>query len=266
MATFAIWRAPVVSFDSNVVTSDWTGKGMSSREQSRTTTKESKKRVIDNKQWECIACCLSQLTFSERGLKKLVESFKAYEHALSEDSVMDYFRAIINKCKKFAKTEMKSSIEEFEEKLNKIHVERKEQDATTRNALAHQKKVGNLGGVVRAKKEAGDKATDEIDAEDETSEVINPSESAESGLTSTVLEHVENGLEVQSPKTSRRGVSRSKIKAGKQSRIREQNNSSPIQSTLRMNRSIVKYLRPINFYNDLIVYISEKKKKYNLTI
>ncbi|XP_028550454.1 condensin complex subunit 1 [Dendrobium catenatum] len=189
-----------------------------------------------------IAYCLSQLTFSERGLKKLVESFKAYEHALSEDSVMDYFRAIINKCKKFAKTEVKSSIEEFEEKLNKIHVERKEQDATTRNALAHQKKVGNLGGAVRAKKDAGDKATDEIDAEDETSEVINPSESSESGLTSTGLEHVENGLEVQSPKTSRRGVSRSKIKADKQSRIREQKNSSPIQSTLRMNKRSLSYL------------------------
>ncbi|XP_020579522.1 condensin complex subunit 1 [Phalaenopsis equestris] len=189
--------------------------------------------VTDNKQWECIACCLSQLTFSERGLKKLVESFKSYEHALSEDSVMDYFRTIINKCKKFAKTEVKSCIEEFEEKLDKIHVERKEQDATARNALAHQKKVG---GPIRVKKDDGDKATDEIDAEDETSEVINPSESAESGLTSTVKGHVENGLEIQSPKASHRGVSRSKMKAGKQSSLREHKNSSPVRSMHRMNR------------------------------
>lgn len=30
-------------------------------------------------------------------MKKLIESFKTYEHALSEDSVMDNFRNIINK-------------------------------------------------------------------------------------------------------------------------------------------------------------------------
>lgn len=72
---------------------------------------------------------------------------------------------LIYQCKKFAKTELKSCIEEFEEKLNKIYVERKEHDATTRNAMAHQKKVGNLRGPVRVKKDDGDKATDEIDAE-----------------------------------------------------------------------------------------------------
>lgn len=44
-----------------------------------------------------------------------------------------------------------------------------------------------------------------IELLDETSEVINPSVSEESGLKSTVKEHVEDDLEVQSPKTSRRG-------------------------------------------------------------
>jgi condensin complex subunit 1 len=53
--------------------------------------------VIDVKQWEYIAYCLSQLTLTERGLKKLIESFKAYEHALSEDSVLNHFRSIIAK-------------------------------------------------------------------------------------------------------------------------------------------------------------------------
>lgn len=53
--------------------------------------------AADVRQWECIAYCLSQLTFSEKGLKKLIDLFKAYEHSLCEDSVMDYFRVIINK-------------------------------------------------------------------------------------------------------------------------------------------------------------------------
>lgn len=53
--------------------------------------------VADTRQWEYIAYCLSQLTFSEKGLKKLIESFKVYEHVLSEDSVMNHFRSIVAK-------------------------------------------------------------------------------------------------------------------------------------------------------------------------
>jgi len=30
-------------------------------------------------------------------MKKLIELFKSYEHVLSEDSVMDHFRNILNK-------------------------------------------------------------------------------------------------------------------------------------------------------------------------
>ncbi|PKU69830.1 hypothetical protein MA16_Dca018453 [Dendrobium catenatum] len=41
-------RAPVVSSDQNVVAYDPTGKGKSSKEQSRTTTKEPKKRRVQS--------------------------------------------------------------------------------------------------------------------------------------------------------------------------------------------------------------------------
>lgn len=51
----------------------------------------------DIKQWEYISYCLSQLSFTEKGVKKLMELFKTYEHVLSEDSVVDHFKAIINK-------------------------------------------------------------------------------------------------------------------------------------------------------------------------
>lgn len=48
-------------------------------------------------QWEHISYCLSQLSFTEKGLKKLIELLKTYEHILSEDSIMDHFKSILNK-------------------------------------------------------------------------------------------------------------------------------------------------------------------------
>ncbi|XP_020961061.1 condensin complex subunit 1 [Arachis ipaensis] len=104
----------------------------------------------DVRQWEHISYCLSQLAFTEKGMKKLIELFKTYEHALSEDSVMDHFRSILNKGKKFTKPELKSCIEEFEDKLNKFHMERKEQEVTTRNARIHQQKISSREGFVVA--------------------------------------------------------------------------------------------------------------------
>ncbi|CAN1752636.1 Condensin-1 complex subunit CAP-D2 [Linum perenne] len=104
--------------------------------------------VTDRKQWEYIAYCLAQLTFTEKGMKRLIESFKTYEHVLSEDSVMEHFKTIVNKGKKFAKPEMKGCIEEFDEKLSKFHLEKKEQEATARNAQIHQEKVVRRAGLV----------------------------------------------------------------------------------------------------------------------
>lgn len=106
-------------------------------------------------------------------MKKLIELFKSYEHVLSEDSVMDHFRNILNKVimflllmhtfckndwlfflynlnwkqgKKFAKLELKACIEEFEDKLNKFHTDKKEQEVTARNAQIHQQKIGSREG------------------------------------------------------------------------------------------------------------------------
>ncbi|VVB05952.1 unnamed protein product [Arabis nemorensis] len=100
--------------------------------------------VTDTKQWEYISYSLSLLTFTEKGIKKLIDSFKSYEHALAEDLVTENFRSIINKGKKFAKPELKACIEEFEEKLNKFHMEKKEQEETARNAQDHIEKTKTM--------------------------------------------------------------------------------------------------------------------------
>ncbi|XP_078446806.1 binding protein isoform X2 [Wolffia australiana] len=104
--------------------------------------------VYDARQLEYISYCLSQLTFTERGFKKLIESLKTYGHALSEDSVVEHFRHIISKGKKFAKPDLKTCIEEFEARLNQIQADRKEQEKTTQNAAVYQQQIDTKKGLV----------------------------------------------------------------------------------------------------------------------
>ncbi|CAN0890701.1 Condensin-1 complex subunit CAP-D2 [Linum grandiflorum] len=126
--------------------------------------------VTDLKQWEYIAYCLAQLTFTEKGMKKLIEAFKTYEHVLSEDSVMEHFKTIVNKGKKFVKPEMKGCIEEFEEKLTKFHLEKKEQEATARNAQIHQEKLIRRAGFVASSNNGDESGESVISEEDDRAE------------------------------------------------------------------------------------------------
>ncbi|KAJ3683828.1 hypothetical protein LUZ60_014055 [Juncus effusus] len=199
--------------------------------------------VNDVKQWEYIAYCLSQLTVTEKGLKKLIESFKSYEHVLSENSVLNHFKSMIAKCKKFAKAEVKACIEEFEEKISKIHEERKEQEITARNAKLHQQRVGTLEGFLVKKK--GTKENIRTNNEDENGEVLDPpvqessdtetenlneqdeslsEESCVSKTKSSELEEDddEEEMEVQSTRmSSRRGMSKAKSKKAKGSALKD---------------------------------------------
>lgn len=69
---------------------------------------------------------------------------------------------ILFQSKKFAKPELKLCIEEFEEKLNKTHMERKEQEVTAKNAKVHQERIVNIEtSFVAAKNE--DAPESEID-------------------------------------------------------------------------------------------------------
>ena len=53
----------------------------------------------DIRQYEYISYCLSQLSYTDKSMRKLIELFKTYERALSEDAVMENFQTIINKVK-----------------------------------------------------------------------------------------------------------------------------------------------------------------------
>lgn len=203
--------------------------------------------VTDINQCECLAYCLSQLAFTEKGMKKLIELFKTYEHALCGDAVMDHFRNIINRGKKFAKPELKSSIEEFEEKLNKFHLEKKEQEATARNAQAHRNKVGSLEGlIVDGRNEEENAAADTS----EDGEVIDPSvggpqldsiiephsDEAEdqSTISSDVIQSEASGEEILSPIVNQIDMSKSR---GRKSKLKDQNGVTSAKITTRSMRS-----------------------------
>lgn len=53
---------------------------------------------------------------------------------------------MINQSKKFAKPELKTCIDEFEEKLNKFHLDNKELENVARNAQNHQKRASKHVG------------------------------------------------------------------------------------------------------------------------
>ncbi|KAK2999558.1 hypothetical protein RJ639_024693 [Escallonia herrerae] len=146
-------------------------------------------------------------------MKKLIDSFKTYEHILSEDSVMHHFRNIINKGKKFAKLELKSCIEEFEEKINTFHIEKKEQELTAKNAEVHQQRVDTFE-TFRGAKEAGEENAESEVVGDSSTEVlsefcdeVSKSRAVESeeysGVSSELTESEPGDNEVQSAQCSR---------------------------------------------------------------
>lgn len=64
--------------------------------------------------------------------------------------------------KKFAKPELKSSIEDFEEKIIKLHNEKKEQVLTEKNAQAHKQKVDRLEISMVIKKDVEESGESEV--------------------------------------------------------------------------------------------------------
>ncbi|KAM7260107.1 hypothetical protein ACFE04_015848 [Oxalis oulophora] len=222
--------------------------------------------VTDVRQWEYMSYCLSQLTFTEKGMKKLIDLFKTYEHALSEDSVMDHFKNIINKGKKFAKPELKVCIEEFEEKLNKFHLDKKDQEETARNAQLHQQKVDCLETVLAAENSGESEITEdnedgdsENDREGESENVGEADSSVKrmtesrnnksrsklvkteqhSDVSSEVTESDPDGVEVQSPKVDIKGTAKSR---GRKTILKDKTINTPatvsnnLRSTRRSNR------------------------------
>ncbi|KAL3693566.1 hypothetical protein R1sor_007217 [Riccia sorocarpa] len=97
--------------------------------------------TTDPRQWQSLAYCLSQLTYTHSCLRRLSDSSKLYEHALVDDEVFGHFKTLIVKTRKLTKSELKVILNELEEKLVLCHNEKKEQQMAALKAESHHQRT-----------------------------------------------------------------------------------------------------------------------------
>ena len=68
-----------------------------------------------------LAHCISQLSVSERSLRKLQDNFACYKDWLVDDLVLEAFSALLSKSKKFTKPEVKGHLDELERMIKDAH-------------------------------------------------------------------------------------------------------------------------------------------------
>ncbi|GAB4818223.1 hypothetical protein N2152v2_005269 [Parachlorella kessleri] len=114
----------------------------------------------DPHQWHNISFCLTQLPMSDKGLKKLCESFKLYRHALHDEEVAAAITGIFAKAKKgSAKADVKALIEDFELRLTDFAAERAEEERTDEAARQHAERCrGGRDGQGEAAAGEGDES------------------------------------------------------------------------------------------------------------
>ncbi|KAL6778710.1 hypothetical protein ACKKBF_B04955 [Auxenochlorella protothecoides x Auxenochlorella symbiontica] len=79
-------------------------------------------------QWHNVAFCLTQLPISDKGLRRLSESFKMYRRTLGDAEVAAAFASILAKAKRSAaKGDVKALVEELEARMAQAAEERAEQ-------------------------------------------------------------------------------------------------------------------------------------------
>ena len=103
------------------------------------------------KQARDVSYCLSQLSLSERGLKKLADGFKMLEPALADAQVFAHLEAAVRGAKKGSgaaanKPELKAAAEELEARLRAAHEERAEIARAAERAARHEGKASGEAG------------------------------------------------------------------------------------------------------------------------
>ena len=115
-----------------------------------------------------LAYCISQLKHSEKSIKGLIDSFKLYKDALFDEDVKKSFVSVLSKAKKTAKPELKSQLDEWEEKILESSDRGKEDAATDSNASLAKKKKSRK---VQIKKKVLVDSDKEDEAEESDEEV-----------------------------------------------------------------------------------------------
>ena len=121
-----------------------------------------------------ITYCMTQLKVNEKSIKCLVDNFKLYKDALHDEEVRRHFSSIISKAKKFAKPELKQSLEEWETKLdehaqlgmeNKVAGEKAAQAKARASKRASRRKKNVIESIPEEEEEEGDAELSFVDKE-----------------------------------------------------------------------------------------------------
>ncbi|OQR87131.1 condensin complex subunit [Achlya hypogyna] len=88
--------------------------------------------TTDVAQWRDLAFCLSNLSFNDKAIKKMLEQRKVFKQCLIDDTVFESFEHIVAKCKKSCKPEMKETVDELERVVQTMHAnESNEEESET---------------------------------------------------------------------------------------------------------------------------------------
>ncbi|KAJ3027417.1 UNVERIFIED_CONTAM: Condensin complex subunit [Siphonaria sp. JEL0065] len=119
------------------------------------------KNAEDPRLWRDISFCISLVSFSnEKTVKKLIDALPLYQDKLHEPSVYKYIHDVIVKAKKLPKLDSKSMLDEFEEKLSKLHEKCVENEDSIAKASG-----ATCAAAKRKKNEFDIHAADEIELE-----------------------------------------------------------------------------------------------------
>ncbi|BFZ23473.1 hypothetical protein BsWGS_26512 [Bradybaena similaris] len=124
-----------------------------------------------------LSFCLLQLSYTEKGLGKLLENFACFADKLVDNEVYAHFSQIISKSKQFIRAEAKTIVEEFESKLEQAHTKGLEEgDVATKaskaSVVASTRGRGGKQKTTASKKKQANK--ENIDEDDEEVDVHSP--------------------------------------------------------------------------------------------
>eukprot|EP00058_Branchiostoma_floridae_P028443 XP_002613934.1 hypothetical protein BRAFLDRAFT_283981 [Branchiostoma floridae] len=97
-----------------------------------------------------LAFCLSMLSLSEKGVRKLQENFSCFGDKLGSEDIHNSFCTILKKAKSFAKPEVKALVDELEQRIEQCHSKGMSDDETLQKA-SKARTTGKKGGQTPGK-------------------------------------------------------------------------------------------------------------------
>lgn len=98
----------------------------------------------DLQQWRHMSFCLSLVSYTDKGVKKLVENFACFEDKLGDEEIYANFTELLSKAKKFAGAELKGALAELEARISEKHQIGAENETATAKAVSNRHRARQL--------------------------------------------------------------------------------------------------------------------------